>query len=107
MTATSPARTGTAHDNPADPQTGPIPLAVLIGKLSAPDGTDLLLLRDPLANALYAIETSFVEQVVVDSDSPISTSPYGHRLDLSDVADQATEGGDRPAPIPACTAPKH
>ena len=77
------------------------PQAAPIGRMSLDDGQSLIVVRDPLANAPYAIDETFVEQA--DGSDPFGVSPYGHVLDLSrlsaeplaDIAEKLSQIGSR------------
>lgn len=52
-------------------------------------GTQLTILRDPEAGALYALETSFLEQVAADAEhETFGPSPYGSLLSLERALDE-------------------
>lgn len=51
-------------------------------------GRDLVVLLDPVANSLYAMEEGFLDQVVGEERrESFGNSPYGHLLDLRSVGD--------------------
>jgi hypothetical protein len=53
----------------------------------------LVVLRDPQANCLYAVEESFLDQVVGEERrESFGNSPYGHLLDLRSVCDDPVTG---------------
>jgi hypothetical protein len=77
------------HECTAASQRGDLtpPPAGVVCRLSLSTGETLLVLRDPVSEAPYAIDESFVEQVVEDERrEAYGPSPYGRLLDLSEVA---------------------
>lgn len=73
---------------------------VPMGRVSLPDGTRLLIVKDPLASRPYGIEESFIEHVV-DSErrERIGLTPYGHLIDLlplleADIGTIVADAGD-------------
>ena len=57
--------------------------AAPIGRLALADGTSLAVLKDTLAGAPYAIDASFLEQIVAEERRErIGVTPYGHLIDL-------------------------
>ncbi|MFZ3481701.1 hypothetical protein [Sphingomonas sp. 3-13AW] len=59
-------------------------------RVEIPSGEALIVLRDPVTNAPYAIDESFIEQVVEEERrETYGPSPYGRLLDLSRLADHA------------------
>lgn len=66
------------------------PQAEPIGSLGLPGGQRIIILKDPLANAPYAIDESFVEQVVAEERAEqFGVTPYGHIAGLNMATDTA------------------
>jgi hypothetical protein len=64
------------------------PAARPVCRIEIPGGEALIVLRDPVSDAPYAIDETFVEQVVEDGRrEAYGPSPYGRLLDLSAVGD--------------------
>jgi hypothetical protein len=64
------------------------PLAEPIGEVALPSGETIIVVRDPLAKSAYAIDQTFVEQVVAtDRAELFGPTPYGHLLNLSRLLD--------------------
>lgn len=62
--------------------------AELIGEFTAPTGDILYILKDPIANSLYAVDESFLEQVVdTERRESVGLTPYGHLIDLSEITE--------------------
>ena len=85
------------HECTAASQRGDLtpPAAQPICRVTIPGGEALIVLRDPVTDAPYAIDETFIEQVVEDERrEAYGPSPYGRLLDLSQVAaDPATAWG--------------
>lgn len=65
-----------------------VPAVEAVAQATLPDGETLMIVRDPVANALYGIEDQFLAQVVADERREfLGVSPYGHLLDLSALPD--------------------
>lgn len=63
----------------------PLQPAELMGRTDV-GGEEMLILRDPIAGANYAISHSFIEQVVeVERAERIGITPYGHLVDISEI----------------------
>jgi hypothetical protein len=64
------------------------PMAEPIGEVVLPSGETIIVVRDPLANSAYAIDQTFVEQVVSEERAELfGPSPYGQLLNLSRLLD--------------------
>ncbi|MBS7671387.1 hypothetical protein [Croceicoccus gelatinilyticus] len=64
------------------------PMARPIGRLRDIEGDNLIVARDPIANATYSIDESFLEQVAAEERAEeFGISPYGHLLNLADLLD--------------------
>lgn len=62
------------------------PAALPIGRLSLPDGQAVVIVTDQTANAPYALDEAFVEQVVDDERAErIGVTPYGHLANLTAI----------------------
>jgi hypothetical protein len=74
---TAAAKAGGLTPPPAEP----------VARIGVGDDT-LIVLRDPLAGSLYAVEEGFLVQIAdEDRRERFGNSPYGHLLDVGDVAD--------------------
>lgn len=63
------------------------PKAEPVCRVEIPGGEALIVLRDPISDAPYAIDETFLEQVVEEERrEAYGPSPYGRLLDLSEVA---------------------
>jgi hypothetical protein len=62
------------------------PKAELIGEIALPNGESIVVARDPLARAPYAIDQSFLERV-----ETFGPTPYGHLVDLSRLLEENLE----------------
>lgn len=72
----------------ADRDLPTLAVAAPIGRISLPGGESVVLVRDELADAPYAIDETFLEQVVAEERRErIGISPYGHLIDLSPALD--------------------
>ena len=59
-----------------------------VGTLTLPDGQRIVVLKDVLANAPYAIDEAFLEHVVAEERREmIGVTPYGHLADLKLAVD--------------------
>ncbi|WP_046868806.1 hypothetical protein [Microvirga massiliensis] len=64
------------------------PKAEPIGEIALPSGESIVVVRDPLARAPYAIDQSFLERVVAEERAEtFGPPPYGHLIDLSRLLD--------------------
>ena len=70
------------------------PMAEALGHVTLADGGELVVARDPVAGAPYAVDASFLERVECRGET-FGPSPYGHLLDLSGLL-----GDARPATPP-------
>lgn len=72
------------------------PHVVPMGRVQLPNGETVIVVTDPLANAAYAIDEAFVEQVVDEERrEQIGVTPYGHlvRLDkLTEIVHPEIQG---------------
>lgn len=72
------------------------PKAEPISRIEVGDET-LIILRDPIAGSFYAVDEDFLGQVACEERRELyGNSPYGHLLDVGDVADHpitARDGG--------------
>jgi hypothetical protein len=59
------------------------PAASAKGRIELGDGQNLILLLDPVANAPFAVDESFLEQQDAGTGNLFGVSPYGHLLDLT------------------------
>lgn len=59
------------------------PQAPATGRFRLDGGKGLILLRDPVANAPFAVDETFLDRQDGDSGSLFGISPYGHLLDLT------------------------
>lgn len=65
------------------------PPAPATGRFRLDDGQSLILLRDPVANAPFAVDETFLEDQDEGKGALYGVSPYGHLLDLtSSVTDE-------------------
>jgi len=68
------------------------PKVVPVGEFSLPNGETIVVARDPIANASYAIDQAFLAQVVAeDRAETFGPTPYGHLVDLSRLLDAKLE----------------
>ena len=64
--------------------------AKVIGRVNLPDGQSVIIVNDQLANAPYAIDEAFLEQVAAEERrEEIGVTPYGSLASLSEVLDAA------------------
>jgi hypothetical protein len=69
-----------------------IPQAEPIGEIALPNGESIVVVRDPLARAPYAIDQSFLERVAAEERAEtFGPTPYGHLVDLSRLLDENLE----------------
>lgn len=62
------------------------PAAVPVCRIDIPGGETLIVVRDPVSGAPYAIDETFVDQVAGDERrEAYGPSPYGRLLDLGDI----------------------
>lgn len=62
------------------------------------EGETLIVVRDPVANSLYAVDEEFIGQVVEgERRERFGPSPYGHLLDMGDIADHPVTSWARDA----------
>lgn len=91
------------------------PAVEITGTVDLPAGERLLIVRDPIAGAPYAIDETFLEQVVSkERRENIGPTPYGHLVQLNSLLEhtpgsvptlvhQAT--GHTPAALTQCNSP--
>lgn len=59
------------------------PAAPATGRFELGDGQNLIVLLDPVANAPFAVDESFLEQQDAGTGNLFGVSPYGHLLDVT------------------------
>lgn len=75
------------------------PPAIEKGEVHLSDGTAMTVLFDPLAGSPYAIDQTFIEQVIEDERrEKFGVSPYGHLLDLTHIGNEPIPKLDTPQP---------
>lgn len=79
-----------------------VPHVVPMGRVELPNGEAVIVVTDPIANTAYAIDESFVDQVVEEERRErIGVTPYGHLVRL----DQLAAVFHAPIALPSAPAP--
>lgn len=82
------------------------PAATLIGYIAETDTTpQLTVLKDNIAHAIYALETSFITNIAEDTRrEQFGVTPYGHQADLRTILSSDSDGPQIDTQIDETTA---
>lgn len=80
-------RDSNAFTKAAETEAFDAPHVVPIGRVQLPNGETVIVVTDPVVNTAYAIDETFVEQVVEEERrEQIGVTPYGHLVHLGRLA---------------------